>query len=47
MDYRSHDTDLQVIEYAIMGGFYEFAFYLYPVVKDKEMKTPSEYQELA
>ena len=43
IDYRNQTTNLQIIEYALLAGFYEIVFYLYPAINDKEFKTPEEY----
>lgn len=36
----------KTIEYAILQGLYEIAYYLLPRLKDKELRTADEYEEI-
>ena len=43
----SGPNQLTTIDYAILPGFYEVALMLYERVKDKELRTVPEYEDLA
>jgi ankyrin repeat protein len=43
----STPAGLTILEHAILPGYYEVALMLYDQVKQKELRSPQEYQDLA
>ena len=43
----SAPSDLSTLDYAILPGFYEVALMIYERVKDRELRTVPEYEDLS
>ncbi len=40
-------TGFKTIEYAILQGLYEICYILYPLLKEKDLRTPQQYTQIA